>query len=183
MQQPCLDYQGNRYSVPFQYACRELTVRAQGDQLRIFDGATLIATHTLCRQKRQMITDPPHFSGIVRPVYASNGQAVQERFVATFPHTEAFVQGVVRLKGGNATHHLTQILALSEVYSVGMVAAALQRARDYGAFTAKHVRKICESESALALVPPKSPVQTSQPALLHTAVEQRPLTRYAEVLK
>ena len=64
-----LEYQGNRYSVPFQYARRELTVRAQGDQLRIFDGEKLIATHTLCRQKGQMITDPAHFSGISRPAY------------------------------------------------------------------------------------------------------------------
>jgi hypothetical protein len=110
---------------------------------------------------------------------------VQARFVATFPHTETFVQGVVRLKGGNATHHLTQTqsVALSEVYPAATVSTAIQRALGYGAFTAKHVRRICESESALALVPPKSPVQTSQPALLHTAVEQRPLTRYVEVVK
>lgn len=53
-----LEYQGNRYSVPFQYVRRELTVRAQGDQLRIFDADKLIATHTLCRQKGQMVTDP-----------------------------------------------------------------------------------------------------------------------------
>jgi transposase len=178
-----LEYQGNRYSVPFQYARRELTVRAQGDQLRIFDGETLIATHTLCRQKHQMITDRAHFAGISRPVYASNRQAVQDQFVATFPHTEAFVQGVLRLKGGNATHHLTQILALSEVYPVTAVAAALQRAQDYEAFTAKHVRKICESEAALALIPPPSPVQTSQPMLLQTPVEQRSLFQYAEVAK
>jgi transposase len=178
-----LEYQGNRYSVPFQYARRELTVRAQGDQLRIFDAEKLIATHTLCRQKHQMITDSAHFAGISRPVYASNRQAVQDQFVATFPHTEAFVQGVLRLKGGNATHHLTQILALSEVYPVTAVAAAIQRALDYEAFTAKHVRKICESEAALTLIPPQSPVQTSQPALLQTPVEQRSLFQYAEVAK
>jgi len=178
-----LEYQGNRYSVPFQYARRELTVRAQGDQLRIFDGETLIATHTLCRQKHQMITDRAHFAGISRHVYASNRQAVQDQFVATFPHTQAFVQGVLRLKGGNATHHLTQILSLSEVYPVTAVAAAIQRALDYEAFTAKHVRKICESEAALALIPPPSPVQTSQPMLLQTPVEQRSLFQYAEVAK
>jgi transposase len=178
-----LEYQGNRYSVPFQYARRELTVRAQGDQLRIFDAEKLIATHTLCRQKHQMITDSTHFEGISRPVYASNRQAVQDQFVATFPHTEAFVQGVLRLKGGNATHHLTQILALSEVYPVAGVSAAIQRALEYEAFTAKHVRKICESEAALALIPPPSPVQTSQPMLLQAPVEQRSLFQYAEVAK
>jgi transposase len=178
-----LEYQGNRYSVPFQYARRELTVRAQSDQLRIFNGETLIATHTLCRQKHQMITDHAHFAGISRPVYASNRQAVQDQFVATFPHTEAFVQGVLRLKGGNATHHLTQILALSEVYPVTAVATAIQRAQDYEAFTAKHVRKICESAAALALIPPPSPVQTSQPILLQMPVEERSLFQYAEVAK
>ncbi|MBI4790067.1 MAG: hypothetical protein HY782_23780 [Chloroflexi bacterium] len=178
-----LDYQGNRYSVPFQYACRELTVRAQGTQLCIFDGEKLIATHTLCLKKHQMITDPAHFSGIFRPVYAHNTQALQEQFVTTFPRTEAFVQGVVRLKGGNASYHLTQILALLDVYPATVVTTAIGRALDFGAFTAKHVRKICESDSALALVPLKSPVQMRQPALLHTTVEQRPLTQYVEVLK
>lgn len=176
-----LEYHGNRYSVPFQYARRELTVRAQGDQLRIFDGEKLIATHRLSQQKHQMITDPDHFSGISRPVYASNRQAVQDQFVATFPRTEAFVQGVIRLKGGNATHHLAQILALVNEYPAATVTAAIWRALDYGAFTAKHVRKICESESALALIPPKSPVQTNQPVLLHTPVEHRPLIQYVEV--
>jgi transposase len=67
-----LEYQGNRYSVPYQYARRELTVRAQGDQLRIFDGETLIATHTLSHQKHQMITDPAHFSGLLRPPAAGD---------------------------------------------------------------------------------------------------------------
>jgi transposase len=177
-----LEYQGNRYSVPFQYARRELTVRAQGDQLRIFDGEKLIATHMLCRQKGQMVTDPTHFSGISRPCYRSDSQTVQGQFAATFPHTETFVQGVAHLKGGSATYHLAQILALAEVYPVVTVTAAIQRASEYGAFTARHVRHICESESALALIP-KSEVRVSQPTVLHQSVEQRALVQYAEVAK
>lgn len=120
-----LEYQGNRYSVPFQYARRELTVRARGDQLRIFDGEKLIATHLLCRQKHQMITDPAHFSGIFHPVACGDRQAVQDQFLTTFPHAEAFVQGVARVKGGNAGYHLAQILALAEIYPVKTVSAAL----------------------------------------------------------
>ena len=177
-----LDYRGNRYSVPFQYACRELSIRAQGDQLRIFDGAKLIATHTLCQQKGKMITDPSHFAGISRSIGRSDNQALQDKFLMTFPHTEAFVQGVVRLKGGNATYHLAQILALGELYPATTVLAAIHHANLYGAFTAKHVRKICENESALALIP-KAEVRVSQPTLLHQSVEQRPLMRYAETVK
>ncbi len=178
-----LEYQGNRYSVPFQYACRELTVRAQGDQLRILDGDKLIATHQLCRQKGQMITDPAHFSGIVRPAAPRDRPGAPEQFLATFPHTEAFVRGVTHLKGGNASYHLAQILALTESYPVPIVAAAIQRATEYGAFAARSVRRICESDCAVALVPPTLQVQTSQPAVLHAAVEQRTLVQYAEVAK
>ncbi len=176
-----LEYQGNRYSVPFQYARRELVVRAQGDQLRIFDGDKLIATHTLSRQKHQMITDPAHFSGLWRPPASSARQGAQEQFLATFPQAEAFVQGVTRLKGGNATYHLAQILALTESYPVATVSVAIQRATEYGAFAARSLRRICETESAMALVVPHSPVQTSQATLLQVPVEERTLVQYAEV--
>jgi transposase len=183
-----LEYLGNRYSVPFQYARRELTVRAQGDQLCIFDREKLIATHMLCRQKGQMVTDPAHFSGILRPAYRNDSQTVQAKFLTTFPHTEAFVHGVAHLKGGHATYHLAQILALAEIYPLSTVTAALQRATEFGAFTSRHVRHICqteglvESESALALIP-KSEVRISQPTVLHQSVEQRALVQYAEVAK
>ena len=107
---------------------------------------------------------------------------MQGQFATTFPHTEAFVQGVAHLKGGNAGYHLAQILALAETYPVGTVTAAIQRATEYGAFTARHVRRICESESALALIP-QSEVRVSQPTVLHQSVEQRTLGQYAEVAK
>ncbi len=178
-----LEYQGNRYSVPFQYARRELTVRAQGDQLRIFDGETLIATHTLSHQKHQMITDPAHFSGLLRPAAASDRPGAQAQFLVTFPQAEAFVQGVAKQKGGNATYHLAQILALTETFPVSTVSIAIQHATEYGAFAARSVRRICESDAALALVPPTSPVQTSQPAVLQVPVEARTLMQYAEVAR
>jgi len=177
-----LDYQGNRYSVPFQYARRELTVRVQGDLLRIFDGDKLIATHALCRQKGRMVTDSAHFSGISRPTDRSDSQTVQDRFVATFPNSEAFVQGVVYLKGGKGTYHLSRILALAETWPLNTVAAAIQRASTFGAFSSRYVRRICESDAAMALIP-KCEVRVSQPSLLHQLVEQRALTQYTEVVK
>ncbi len=105
---------------------------------------------------------------------------MQERFLTAFPQTETFVQGVIRLKGGNATYHLTQILALTDQYPIASVQAAVQQALTYGAFTARTVRHICESDGALALIPPQPSVQVSQPAAVwHDLVEQRPLAQYA----
>ncbi len=33
-----LSFDGNRYSVPYQYSCRDLIVRQRGEELRIFWG-------------------------------------------------------------------------------------------------------------------------------------------------
>jgi hypothetical protein len=187
-----LEYRGNRYSVPFQYACRELTVRAQGDTVRLFHGETLLATHLLCRKRGQLVTDPAHFAGISHPAYPTNSQAVQERFLTTFPQTEGFMQGVVRTRGGNTTYHLSQILALTELYPLATVQAAVVRAQDYGAFNARTVRNIpkgrpgsrCQSESALALIPPQTEVAVSaHSAVLQEVVERRPLSRYSQVVE
>ena len=55
-----LSFEGNRYSVPYQYSCRDLAVKLKGEDLRIFYGDEQIATHRMSYQKGQMITDPEH---------------------------------------------------------------------------------------------------------------------------
>lgn len=56
-----ISFERNLYSVPYQYSCRDLTVRLKGEDLRIFYGDELIATHRVSYQKGQMITDQKHF--------------------------------------------------------------------------------------------------------------------------
>lgn len=64
-----ISFERNLYSVPYQYSCRDLTVKLKGEDLRIFYGDELIATHRVSYQKGQMITDQKHFRGIPRPAY------------------------------------------------------------------------------------------------------------------
>jgi transposase len=44
-----ISFEGNRYSIPYQYSRRDLMVKHRGEDLRIFYGNELIATHKLCR--------------------------------------------------------------------------------------------------------------------------------------
>jgi hypothetical protein len=56
-----ISFEGNRYSIPYQYSCRDLSIKLTGEDLRIFYGEEQIATHRLSHQKGQMITDQKHF--------------------------------------------------------------------------------------------------------------------------
>ena len=91
-----LSFEGNRYSVPYQYSCRDLTVRLQREELRIFYGDELIATHRLSYQKGEMVTDPQHFLGIPKPAYPSGVRAIREVFLVHFPNANPFLDGLVR---------------------------------------------------------------------------------------
>jgi len=60
-------YRGNRYSVPWRYAGREVVVReaVDGDLVRIYHQEQLIATHQLSQQRGETIDDRSHFVGIL----------------------------------------------------------------------------------------------------------------------
>jgi hypothetical protein len=135
-----LSFDGNRYSVPYQYSCRDLTVKLKGGELRIFYGDELIATHRLSYQRGQMVTDPEHFRGIPRPAYPSGVRAIRELFLVQFPDANPFLDGLVKAKYGNARYHMLQILSLLEDYPVSVVESAIERAVFYGAFECRDAR-------------------------------------------
>lgn len=64
----CLVYfQASRYSVPFQYAGREVEVAAARNQLRILCAGELIAIHEIIPLKGQMVMREEHFADLPRP--------------------------------------------------------------------------------------------------------------------
>ncbi len=57
-------WQGNRYSVPWMYAGREVLVREKNAQLEVTLGSARIAAHLLQAGKHHTITLPEHHAGI-----------------------------------------------------------------------------------------------------------------------
>jgi len=186
----CLvSFQANRYSVPFQYAGREVEVEAAGDQLQIFYGGELIAVHEITPLKGQMVMREEHFADLPRPPERSSMKAVRQEFLSTFPGMEGYLEGLVATKFGNAKYHLIHILGLLELYPHQLVAQALAQAAGYGAYGVKYVRNICRQASVGQLepvsspawqVPGQAPVSLARrPTLLEEAVEERSLSEYA----
>lgn len=177
-------FEGNRYSVPHQYSCRELQIKVQSDELRIFSGSELIATHEISPLRGQMIVREEHFAGLPHPAYRSSIQAVKEQFLEAFPGTEGYIEDLVVAKYGNARYHLVTILNLLELYPHQVVAHAVTRAQEYKAYAVKYVRNICRTTMAMDLISPVVQVSvTRHQSLLEQQVAERPLSEYALVLE
>lgn len=59
-----VSWQGSRYSVPWQYAGKEVWVREQGGAVEVRHSATRIAVHAPARQRHQVVTQSEHHQGI-----------------------------------------------------------------------------------------------------------------------
>lgn len=151
-----ISFEGNRYSIPHQYSCRELTVTITGEQLEISYDDDLIATHPVSYQKGQMISNPKHFLGIPKPAYPSGIRGLRELFLAHFPQANPFLDGLVGAKYGNARYHLLQILDPLDDYPKPLVASAIERATHYGAFECQAIRNICHQSQLPKQLPDES---------------------------
>jgi hypothetical protein len=175
-----LSFEGSRYSVPYQYSCRDLAVKLKGEDLRIFYGDELIATHRMSYQTGQMITDPEHFRGIPRPAYPSGVRAIREVFLVQFPRANPFLDGLVKVKYGNARYHMLQILNLLEDYPKELVESAIEKATQYGAFECGAIRNICRQGKIPE--PRREEIELAQKTpLVSEPVEQRALSYYSEL--
>jgi transposase len=72
-----VSFQGNRYSVPWQMAGKEVTVTTRSGQLEISRGGKCIAAHTLCSGKNQTACLALHHEGI--PLGAAGTQSGKAR--------------------------------------------------------------------------------------------------------
>mgnify|MGYP001102309575 CR=1 FL=1 len=178
-----ISFEGNRYSIPYQYSCRDLTVKLKGQEICIFYGDELIATHVMSYQKGQMVTDPVHFLGIQKPAYPSGIRAIREVFLTHFPGANPFIDGLVRAKYGNAGYHMIQILGLLEDYPKALVEQAIERATFYGAFGCGVIRNICrQGESTCFPEPRRADLElTGRTPSVSESVEERALSYYSQL--
>jgi transposase len=178
-----LSFEGNRYSVPYQYSCRDLAVKLKGADLRIFYGDELIATHRMSYQRGQMVTDPEHFRGIPRPAYPSGVRAIREVFLVQFPSANPFLDGLVKAKYGNARYHILQILNLMEDHPREVVESALEKATQYGAFECGAIRNICRQDKMPEAKAVRGEIELAQKTpLFSEPVAERALGYYSELV-
>jgi transposase len=114
-----ISYKGNKYSVPHYFATKEVWIRVlYGHTLQIYSNKNkLIASHTLCFGKKEIIINKEHFNGYRKDnttISVSISRLVK-RF-SNYVNIHKFISNVKVQKRINPADHLLKIANLFEYY-------------------------------------------------------------------
>jgi transposase len=124
---PYVRFDLNDYSVPHTYVRKTVVICADLAQVRILDGATVIATHARSYDKGQQIEDPSHIEALV----AAKRHAHQHRGAHRLSHAApASADLLTRMaeRGQNLGNAVSHLLKLLDTYGAGELQAAIAEA-------------------------------------------------------
>ena len=143
------NYDGNRYSVPPQYAPGKVTVHILPESLTVYGDRKLIACHIRCYEKRaEPIVDPEHSIQLRRHRRRSEDRKLVQRFLALGQVALTYYQELQQ-RSINELSHVRKILALAEYHDRERVLRALQDATDHSAFSAEYIANLLQFRSAV----------------------------------
>jgi len=139
---------GNRYSVPAEYAGQRLTLKAYPDRLCIYHNTKLIAQHPRRYDRNQDFEHPDHPRLLLAQRRAAKEQRLLMRFLTLSPKAEIYYQQLQQRRM-NPRHHIRQIVALSEIYSREKTARAIEDAFTFQAFSCEYIANILEQRDRI----------------------------------
>lgn len=148
----------NRYSVPTAQAHRPLTLKADVDTVRLYDGATLVAEHPRCYEQHRRISDWRHYVPLLarKPGAIPFAAALREGDLP--PIFEQFRRELcTRQADGNRA--FVGVLELALYHPLALVTQAVEQAIAYRAYHVDAVRQLVDQ-----LLTPDTPLPPLDPA-------------------
>lgn len=134
---------GNRYSVPSEYAGAHLSMKVFADRLCLYHDNKLVAQHARSYDRNQDIENPDHPRALLQERRAAREQRLLMRFLTLSPMAEQYYQELQR-KRMNPRHHIRQIVALSEIHGREKLTHAIEDAFTFQAFSCEYIANILE---------------------------------------
>ena len=157
---PYVRFDLNDYSIPHTCVARTLSVAASLDQVRIFEGHTVIATHPRSYGRRQQIERPEHIAALVRHKHQASAHRGTDQLIQVVPTSRELLTGAAE-RGeplGRTVRALTELL---ERYGVAELSAAIAEALGRGVPHPNAVRVALERQRQAQGEPP--PLAVSLP--------------------
>jgi transposase len=136
-----IEFDGNRYSVPPHLARQTVTVRADGDEVRIVHQGQVVAQHVRCYQRRQLIVLPDHRLAALALSRRSKSSALEHTFDSLGPEARQF-HLCLKSQPVKTGVHLRRLLGLARLYGTTAVLAAISRALELAAYDAAYVENL-----------------------------------------
>lgn len=152
---------GNRYSVPAQFASRHLDVWLYPDRVLVRHEGDIIAEHVREYGRGLDLENPDHPRALLAERRRAQVQKDLQSFLQLGEHSEVFYRQMQK-RCLNAGMHVKKILALAQVYSRQKVAEAISDGHHFSAYSSDYIANILEQRSRLGN--PAGPLHLTRPS-------------------
>jgi transposase len=175
---PYVRFDLNDYTIPHAEVRRTLTVRATPGEVRVLDGARLLARHDRSYDKGAQIEDASHIAGLVARKRAARTHRGIDRLAAAAPSSRKLLQQAAQ-RGDNLKAITRTLTELLDRYGAAALEAAILEALDRGVPHPNAVRLALERRREDQGLPP--PVAMHLPEHVRkqdTPIAPQPLDSY-----
>jgi transposase len=142
----------NTYSVPPEYVKRMLTLAADDRELRILDGATVVAHHARCWGRRQPVEASEHRAALVAERAGAGEAKGRDRLRAAVPAIDALYERWVDA-GRNLGSMTARTLKLLDLYGAELLGAAVAEVLSRGMHDPGALAALCEQRRCAGAAP------------------------------
>lgn len=152
---------GNRYSVPAQFASRHVDLWLYPDRVLLRHDGDIIAEHVREYGRGLDIENPDHPRALLAERHRARTQKDLQSFLQLGEHSEVFYRQMTK-RCLNARVHVKKILALAQMYSRQKVAEAISDGHHFSAYSSDYIANILQQRSRIAESP--GPLHLTRPS-------------------
>ena len=140
-----IEFDANCYSVPPHLVRQTVTIRADRDEVRILHQGQIVARHSRCYDRRQLIVQPEHRLAALSMSRRSRNSALEQTFDALGPEARQFHLHL-RKQPVKTGVHLRRLLGLARLYGTAELLGAIFRALELATYDAAYVENLLLAE-------------------------------------
>ena len=162
--------------MPHTHVSRTLVVLATLDEVRILDGADVIATHPRSFDKAERVENPEHIDELARQKRHARRLRGQDRLVQAAPNSERLLADAAK-RGGHLGSIVAALLRLLDEYGAAELETAIGEALKRGVPHPNAVRLSLARRREARDQPPSIPVDLPKDPRLRDIAGPRPRSR------
>ena len=150
---PYVRFDLNDYSIPHTHVQRQLTVVADPVQVRVMDGAQLLANHPRCYDRGEQIEILAHIEELIREKRKAAQHRGIDRLAQAAPNSQTLITAAAQ-RGDNLSAITAELLRLLERFGAAPLQSAIAEALKRGVPHPNAVRLALERQRDVVKQPP-----------------------------
>lgn len=180
---PYIRFDLNDYSIPYTYVRRDLTVSASLTQVRVMDGADMIAQHPRSYGKGEQIEDATHIDALVEYKYQARHHRGIDRLSHAVPASQVLLKQAAE-RGYRLASIVAQLTQLLDEYGPLQLEQAINEALQQQVPHPNAVRQVLERQREQRHQPPPLAIALPDNSMArHLAVRPPCLAAYDQLSK